>query len=419
MQTQRNPISGHVRLRRGKRGDTWYAKYRGPRRQSDTGRIVTVQTEEKIGPAWSGNGRRPDGYYTKKTAKDWLDKKLSDLRGDVGIPTEGSASFGEAAATWYRLGLSEKDWKPSTRRDYRSVLKTHLGVEVDETGALIAAREPFGDLPLAEITTQVIRHWRANAMAEGRLPRRTATKVVAIMHAIFQRAQEQYALTTNPAANVTPLSNGYDASRFDFYSVEEVMALVRAAENTQDAAIFLTAACTGLRRGELLALRVRDVDFPNETIRVMQSVDPVAGIGTTKSGNGRSVPMVPEVAQTLARILQRDDFTGADDLVFPNVEGRWLDGSALRRRYIAAQKRAGLRPLRFHDLRHTFGTHGRARAESDRELQEWLGHADARTTARYTHYRPRKDAARRLASAFAVEQPADADGEAVPANDAR
>ncbi len=94
-------------------------------------------------------------------------------------------------------------------------------------------------------------------------------------------------------------------------------------------------------------------------------------------------PRAPsQVAQTLARALQRDLFTGPDDLVFPNEVGRWLDGSALRRRYKDAQKRAQLRPLRLHDLRHTFGTHGRASAESDRELQEWMGHADARTTAR-------------------------------------
>ena len=145
------------------------------------------------------------------------------------------------------------------------------------------------------------------------------------------------------------------------------------------------------------------MDFDAETIRVLQSVDPIEGVGTTKSGHGRSVPMVPQVAQNLARLLQRDRFTGADDLLFPNDVGRWLDGSALRRRYRGAQTRAGLRPLRFHDLRHTFGTHGRASAESDRELQEWMGHADARTTARYTHYRPRKDAARRLSQAFAPQ----------------
>jgi hypothetical protein len=88
----------------------------------------------------------------------------------------------------------------------------------------------------------------------------------------------------------------------------------------------------------------------------MGSVDEQAGRGTTKGGRGRTVPMVPEVAQALARLLNRERFTGDDDPLFPGEAGGWLDGSALRRRYQAAQKRAGLRPLRFHDLRHTFGS---------------------------------------------------------------
>lgn len=67
---------------------------------------------------------------------------------------------------------------------------------------------------------------------------------------------------------------------------------------------------------------------------------------------------------------------------------------------MAAQQRAGLRPIRFHDLRHTFGTLAVRGAESIVELQAWLGQAEVRTTMRYTHYREQKDAAERLAAAF-------------------
>jgi hypothetical protein len=72
-------ISGHVQLREGKRRATWYAKYRGPARLAD-GSVVTKQTETKIGPAWTGNGRPPDGHFTRKMAQAWLDDKLVDLR---------------------------------------------------------------------------------------------------------------------------------------------------------------------------------------------------------------------------------------------------------------------------------------------------------------------------------------------------
>ena len=115
--------------------------------------------------------------------------------------------------------------------------------------------------------------------------------------------------------------------------------------------------------------------------------------------------MVRDIARALARVLQRDRFTGPDNFVFVGIDGRYLDGSALRRRYRAAQKQAKLRPIRFHDLRHTFGSLAVTQAESVRELQDWMGHADARTTARYVHYKPRKSEARRLGKAFRIEQP--------------
>jgi integrase len=166
----------------------------------------------------------------------------------------------------------------------------------------------------------------------------------------------------------------------------------------------MSAAFTGLRRGELLALRWRDVDFSASAIRVRASY---AGgeLTTPKSGKVRSVPMAPDVAAALASLGQRDDWTGDDDLVFAGVAGNYLDGSALRRRYAAALRRAGLRPLRFHDLRHTFGTRMIAKADI-RRVQEWMGHADIQTTMRYLHYAPRADDAALVADAFRVDTPA-------------
>jgi len=168
-------ISGHVHLREGKRASTWYAKYRGPVRLAD-GSIATKQIETKIGRAWTGTGRAPPDKFTRKTAEAWLDAKLTDLRRGIGIPTSGdSATFADAAADWYRHGIHERAWKPSTRRDYRSALSAHLGVDLDPTtGALIAAREPFGEMRLDQITTQAIEHW-AHDRDDPLRPTRTAS----------------------------------------------------------------------------------------------------------------------------------------------------------------------------------------------------------------------------------------------------
>ncbi|HWX86982.1 MAG TPA: tyrosine-type recombinase/integrase, partial [Solirubrobacteraceae bacterium] len=114
------------------------------------------------------------------------------------------------------------------------------------------------------------------------------------------------------------------------------------------------------------------------------------------------VPMVPDVAASLARLGQREMLTGEDDLVFLGGAGRYLDASALRRRYVNAQKAAGLRPLRFHDLRHTFGSLAINRA-SIVQVQAWMGHADVDTTSRYLHHKSRADDADLLAGALRID----------------
>lgn len=187
----------------------------------------------------------------------------------------------------------------------------------------------------------------------------------------------------------------------EVFSPEEVMALVRAAASEQDAAIYLTAAFTGLRRGELVALRWRDVDFSGQVIRVRASYADGA-LTTPKSGKVRSVPMAPAIAEALAKLGQRARWTGDDDLVFVGPAGSYLDGRGLRRRYDSALKRADLRQLRFHDLRHTFGTRMIAKADI-RRVQEWMGHADIQTTMKYLHYAPREGDAALVAAAFRAE----------------
>lgn len=114
-----------------------------------------------------------------------------------------------------------------------------------------------------------------------------------------------------------------------------------------------------------------------------------------KSWKVRSMPLMPQVAQVLGRLRQRDYFTSDDDLVFVNAVGQWIDRSALYRRYKTAQKSAGLQPIKLHDLRHTFGTMA-IRAASIVDVQTWMGHADIATTRKYLHYAPQPDAAARL-----------------------
>ena len=113
--------------------------------------------------------------------------------------------------------------------------------------------------------------------------------------------------------------------------------------------------------------------------------------------------MSRDVAEALARLGQRTEGRGDDDLVFAGrFPGEHLDASALNRRYKAAVARAGLRPLRFHDLRHTFGTLAVAGGAQLLQVQAWMGHADISTTMVYLHYAPRPDEADLIDRALGV-----------------
>ena len=371
------PPSGHVfRLDRA-RGPVWYAKYRLP-----DGR----QVQRKIGPAWTERGRPPAGYVTKRLAEAWLRDVLDQARrGSLPGMVRTGATFADAAAEFLRYAADERDCKPSTLRDYRSIVEAHLVPR-------------FGNERIEDITPAMIETWRGSFGPH--LAARTKNKWLVVLHGIFRRAQTVWKLPSNPVAGIEK-HRQRSSGDIDVFSPEEVLALVRAAGDAQDAAIYLTAAFTGLRRGELLALRWRDVDFVGQAIRVRASY---AGgqLTSPKSGKVRSVPMAPDVATALAGLGQRERWIGDDDLVFVGTVGGHVDGSALRRRYLDTLQRAGLRPLRFHDLRHTFGTRMIAKADI-RRVQEWMGHADVQTTMKYLHYAPRDDDAALVAEVFRTQ----------------
>ncbi|MFN8159740.1 MAG: site-specific integrase [Solirubrobacterales bacterium] len=372
------PVSGHVFRKRRKSGDRWMAKWRDS----------AGQHQRVLGRSWTGRGRARDGFLTKQGAQRELDVILADARrGQLVAPARpnGGVSFAEAAAEWLRYVEHDRKRRPSTVRDYRIVVD----------GVLLPA---FGEAPLEAITSGHVDAFRACLVAEGRLSARTINKYLALLHGILKRAQRVYGLAANAAAGVErqPVRRSGD---FDVLTAAEVEALARAAGSMQDAAVFTTAAYAGLRLGELRALRWRDIDFSKRLVHVRRSYVQ-RDEGVPKSGRVRSVPMIDQVARELDQLSRRERFTDGEHLVFCNVAGEHFDDSALRRRFYAARERAGLKPIRFHDLRHTFGTLA-VQVFPLSDVKAYMGHADIATTMIYVHHVPRVDAAKRLSAALA------------------
>jgi integrase len=218
--------------------------------------------------------------------------------------------------------------------------------------------------------------------------------VLVLLHGIFRRAQR--GLPGNPVAAVErqPVRPSGD---FEVLTPGEVAALARAAESEQDEGLVVTAAFTGLRLGELLALRWIDVDFAKRLVHVRRAYTH-GELGPPKSGRVRSVPLIDDVVRVLDRLSRREHFVGTDDLVFANTVGNPLHDSKLRRRFYRALDRAGLKRVRFHDLRHSFGTLA-VQVFPLSDVKAYMGHADIQTTMVYVHHVPADDAAERLSRA--------------------
>jgi integrase len=371
------PASGHVFIRERASGERWMVKWRDGRGQH----------QRVLGRVWTGRGKPAAGYLTKRGAQHALDEILADARrGQLLGPVRasGGVTFAEAAAEWLRYVEHDRKRKPSTIRDYRIV--------VDRV--LVPA---LGAAPLEAVTSAHLDAFRESLVAEDRLSPRTINKYLALIHGVLKRAQRVYGLSANAAAGVErqPVRRSGD---FDVLSAAEVEALIRAAASPQDGALFATAAYAGLRLGELRALRWRDVEFEKRLIHVRRSYVERAE-GVPKSGRVRSVPMTDQVARALDELSRRDWFYGENDLVFCNDGGDHFDDSALRRRFYAAREAAGLKRIRFHDLRHTFGTLA-VQVFPLSDVKAYMGHADIATTMIYIHHVPQHDAADRLSRAL-------------------
>ena len=253
-------------------------------------------------------------------------------RGQLAGQYRTGVTFAEVCDEFLHWIEFDRQRKRSTLDDYRSAVRAHL----------VPA---FGSLQVEGVTVARVDTWRSELVVAGRLSNRSVNKLLTILHGILERARKQFRLPSNPVAEVEKQPRKRRTS-IDVYSTEEVLSLVRNADSEQDGAIFLTAAFTGLRMGELLALRWRDVDFELQAIRVRASYTHRA-LDSPKNRTGRTVPMIDAVAQQLAKLGTPPLFAGLDDLVFPGSAGDFLDDSALRRRYKAARAQSGLRPLRF------------------------------------------------------------------------
>ena len=364
--------TGYVRVIERATGPVYYAHIR----TADGRRL-----QRRLGRVWPRRSRPPAGYLTAKEADGRLAAILAGE--DATVPTirPAGATFAQAAEEWITFVANDRRRERSTVMNYRHILNRRL-------------LPAFGDKRLEDIDVFSAERWRMGLVAEG-LSASTINSNRWQAAAIYKRAARVWGVTVNPFALLDrqPVRASND---FNILQPDEVLYVATKAVDDQDAALFVLAGFTGLRLGELRALRWMDLDFASRLVHVRRAF--VRGrYKSPKSGKVRSVPMIDQVIAPLDRLSRRDLFTDPDDLVFAGVTGEPVDDSALRRRFVTALAAADLPRVRLHDLRHSYCSMA-VRAYRLDEVKAYAGHADIAMTMRYVHFVPAHDAADRLSA---------------------
>jgi integrase len=320
--------------------------------------------------------------------------------GDLGFmnkETQRPPTFAEYADTWLKYH-ADRHLKPSTAHFYREF----LGIYV---------RPSFGQCRLDEIPREAVKSWVAQLAARG-LARNTLRLAVSALRVVLNAAIEDGFISANPARRLGRLVKAEkpenEASALAPEEVDTFLQAVKAHYPNQYP-FFLTALRAGLREGELLALRWGDIQFGQENdsnryILVQRNYDRRSHkFLTPKSKKPRRVDLSRELRQVLLelrdqRLLEafsRGQTSIADELVFPSEVGTVLNMSNVVLRYfLPALERAGLRRVRFHDLRHTFGSLLINEGAPLTYVRDQMGHSSIKVTVdTYGHLIPSADIA--------------------------
>ena len=246
-------VTGHLKLIQRAGGPVWYAKTRVPGRTPE-------QTTRRIAPAHLADGRPPAGHLTRRQAEDALADLLAEERRKVGQAayTHGPATFADAAAGYLHHVEHVRRREHVTVKDYRGSIENYLNPR-------------WRDRPVDSITPEDVEQLRDELMHDDLSPR-TVVRHLTVAHAVFKHAMRKHGVTRNPAtAELVDRPAVRYSGEFKTLDAEQFAALVRVASSEQDAALYLTAAQTGMRQGELRALRWSDVDFTSDRIHVRRS----------------------------------------------------------------------------------------------------------------------------------------------------
>lgn len=311
--------------------------------------------------------RRKSPVNAKGAARAYETLLLQKLTaGEAAFPSEADSvqrkpQFEEFSWQWFETYVRTNN-KPSEQRSKATHLQLHL-IPV------------FGHRRLHEVSSQLVEQFKAQQLRKG-LCAKTVNNHLATLRKCLNCAVEWELLDHTPRFQLLRAPRRLPTTLSD----EECGRLLNDYAEPMWHTMILLALRSGLRLGEIIGLTWIDLNLKEGVLVVRQSI--VRGIvSTPKSGNVRVLPMDQEMVNALARLPKHK----GSDVVFPRENGEPLSQRICEHGLARACRRAGVRHIGWHVLRHTFATQLLQEREPIRNIQQLLGHSTLAMTERYTH----------------------------------
>jgi integrase len=318
------------------------------------------------GRSWHGKT-----FATKREAERHLAQvSVSKDQGTYVDPSRGRARFEVVADEW--LNVARSRLRPKTLENYFGALRTHV-------------LPRFGSLSLSAIDSATIQAW-ITSLGSEKSPEVAASAYKVLRLVLGYAVSPANLIPSNPANRAIKLP-AIARKRMHFLTVAEVETLANAFPRPEQGLMVRFAAWTGLRAGEVCALRIRHLTLgESPSVSVEESVAEINGrlvYGSPKTDAGRRTVPLPSFLVSALRAHLGDRILDRDGFVFLSEQGHpWRHSNFMSRfwrRTVLDQP--SLPPsLRFHDLRHTCAAILISEGAHPKQIQEWLGHASITIT---------------------------------------
>lgn len=341
--------------------------------------------EAKITVGYDGNGKRIRRAVYGVTKQEVQDK-LAELRGQARtgmLMNPSNMNLADYLASWLATTVKPQTAKNTYSR-YESLVRLHIVPHI-------------GGLKVSTLVPMHVYHLMGELERNGE-SLWTRKMAGTVLHNALKSAVKLKLLLHNPAADVPRAKPG--EKEMNILSADQVKVLLIAAKNKRIGAIFALAVGSGMRQGELLALKWDDIDFNRGSVTVKRSLVQVSSEFSLKEPKSkyskRTISLPPFAMEALQ--YHRDEMMREGNIaapVFCTRNGTYLAKSNLIRQvYHPMLAQAGLPRVRFHDLRHTACSLLLAAGESIKAVSRRLGHGSIDITLKtYYHLLPDADSA--------------------------